>query len=107
MVWEQHQPALWASSVALFGVGDAVTTAAGLRESTITEGNPISKRVLEEGGTAAMIGWKALVLGGFFAASRHAPPEWRVGIPLGLTLLGGGVTAFNTAQIIRARQSTT
>lgn len=94
---------LWAAAVALYGVGDIVTTDYGLKSDAIHEGNPVAATILGIGGTPGMVLTKVVVLYVAFWAYSNAPEEHRVGIPLGLALLGGAIV-LNNYQVVQAAQ---
>ena len=86
---------LWVAAVLLYGVGDTVTTAVGLRTQGAREIGPIAGPVLEAAGIVGLVGLK----GGFVAACVGlwylANTPGRVAIPLALSVAGGGVTLWN------------
>lgn len=94
--------ALWATALLSFGVGDVATTHVGLKQSGIHEGNPAARGVLDAGGTPAMIVVKVAVFLAAYAAYNQAPEDHRIGIPMGLALLGVAVVYHNLATIQEA-----
>lgn len=87
---------LWLLAVALFGVGDVVTTTVGLGLAGVREIGPLTAILLDQYGLWSMLVTKSLVLGGFYLLWRHSPREYRVGVPLGLALLGAVVVGWNS-----------
>lgn len=85
---------LWLAAVLLFGVGDLATTIYFLSAGLNVEGNPLAVAVLQHGYLWLVV-WKVGVFAGFWLLYRHAPREIRIGVPLGLTLLGAVITAWN------------
>lgn len=95
----------WAAAIAFYGVGDVVTTHQGLQEAGVYEAHPIADRVLEGAGTEGMIAVKIGVFLIAWAAYNRVPEPHRVGIPLGLALLGLVIVANNINVIAQARAS--
>lgn len=86
---------LWASAVSFFVVGDLITTYYGIKASHIHEANKIPHMMLHHGGFMYMVTVKILFVVAAFIVWRHLNEKYRVGIPLGLTLLGVVVTVHN------------
>lgn len=94
---------IWLGAVATFGVGDVLTTMKGLEMTGVEEAHPLSEVVLGVGGPTGMILMKALVFAGaFYAYENVAPKDWRVGIPIGLTVLGTLIVMNNLLVISAA-----
>lgn len=93
---------LWTTSVLTYGVGDIFTTTIGLRQPGVIEAHPISASILETSGVGGMIAIKALTLIGFGALWRISPEEIRIGVPVGLTMLGSGIVLNNIRIISEA-----
>lgn len=89
------QPWLWMTAVVAFGVGDVVTTTIGLSMAGVHEAGPLTSVFIEQHGLSAMIAVKTTVLGVFYGCWKVMSREYRVGIPLGLTLLGLVVVWWN------------
>lgn len=94
-----HQSTLWVVALLLYGVGDLVTTTVGLGRQGIVEIGPVAGPVVEAYGTLGLVVLKSGTLAGSYAVWRVAPQPQRVGIPLGLMVVGLAVTAWNTAMI--------
>jgi hypothetical protein len=86
---------LWGLAFLFFCVGDVATTHVGLSMQGIVEAGPIVGPVLREYGLAAMLGLKGATVGLFYGAARPLPAPHSLGIPLGLTIVGVLVTAWN------------
>lgn len=95
---------MWYAAVATFGVGDILTTRAGLQLANVQENHPVSQEVLGVGGTEGMVAVKVALFLGAYLAWRHSPEEYRIGIPLGLALLGTLVVTNNAAVIDQASE---
>lgn len=92
---EYRQSSLWLIAIAFFGIGDVVTTSVGLGAAAVHEAGPLTSVVLDHYGHAAMVVVKLLVLGGFYGLWKLAPGHYRVGVPLGLAVLGVTVVWWN------------
>ena len=96
---QRHQPTLWLLAVGFFGVGDLVTTAAGLRLSGIVEAGPLVGPLIDSYGVGSLVVLKCLALVGSYGIWRLTPPPHRIGVPLGLAVLGVAVTGWNTVVV--------
>lgn len=97
-----NEPRLWGLALATYGVGDLVTTGLGLKLPEVNESHPVSEAIIDSAGMGGMVGTKMLVLTGFAAGYSIAPEEFRVGIPLGLSLIGSVIVLNNGAVIASA-----
>lgn len=86
---------LWLAAVALFGIGDLVTTTVGINLAGVREVGPLTAVLLDRYGFVSMVVSKSIVLGGFYLVWKRTPREYRVGVPLGLAALGGFVVCWN------------
>jgi Zn-dependent protease len=86
---------LWSAAFLLFVVGDVVTTVVGLRSGYAAEVGPLVAPLVRRYGHVAMVGLKLLTLGLCGGLYRAAPVPHRVGVPLGLAVLGGLVSGWN------------
>lgn len=86
---------LWVIAVLFFGLGDVVTTSVGLEMVGVVEANPVAAALVERSGVGAIIVQKGAVIGGGYALWVHTPRPYRLGVPLGLALLGVLVTTWN------------
>jgi len=96
------QAALWAAGVLFFGVGDLLTTAVGLQVGGVIERNVVPAFLVGQYGLAAMFGLKLLAFGGCYALWRVVRRPHRLGVPLGLSLLGVVVTLWNLGVLLVA-----
>ncbi|MDR5672513.1 hypothetical protein RH858_05030 [Halalkaliarchaeum sp. AArc-GB] len=86
---------LWLVAVAFFGIGDLVTTAIGLQLQYVVEVGPVVGEVIKIYGATAMVWLKVLVFVLCYGLWRIVPEPHRVGVPLGLAVLGVLVTLWN------------
>lgn len=86
---------LWIVAIVFFGIGDLVTTGVGLHLEQVAEVGPVVGDVIVAYGTVAMVGLKLFVFGVGYALWRIVPAPHRVGVPLGLAVLGILVTIWN------------
>lgn len=94
---------LWLVAILTFGIGDVVTTSVGLRHQGVHELHPISERILGVAGPAGMVATKLLLFILAYAAYRASPRDVRIGIPIGLVLLGS-LVVVNNLRVIDAAQ---
>ena len=94
-----RQQTLWIVALLLYGFGDLVTTIVGLSQQGIVEVGPVAQPVLNAYGTPGLVVLKSGMLAGSYAAWQVVPQPHRLDIPLGLTIVGIAVTAWNTALI--------
>lgn len=96
---------LWLAAVLVFGVGDVVTTHYGMATyDAIYEAHPLSNIVIGLGGTGGIIVMKTLAFGLAYVLYRKAPANWRVGVPIGLIVLGALIVANNLYVLRQAEQ---
>ncbi|APW98020.1 hypothetical protein CHINAEXTREME_09605 [Halobiforma lacisalsi AJ5] len=100
---------LWLLAILLYGLGDLVTTAAGLRAG-LKEGQPFVRRLLGESPTAWRLGlfglYKAVLLGGFYLAYlalEGLEVRFRFAIPAGIAAIGSYAVATNVRTMLTAR----
>jgi len=91
--------ALWVAAVAFFGVGDLTTTTIGLGLAGVVEAGPVVGPAVDRYGIAGIGLMKLLVLGGSYGLWRAVPAPHRLGVPLGIAVVGVAVTGWNTAII--------
>lgn len=113
--WPSATVAAWIAAVALFGVGDIVTTFIGLELLGAVEYNALPREVIGAAGVLALIPLKAVAFAVFALMYRVTPdaiplerldalpldtseplPMKPIGIPLGLAGFGAVVVAWNT-----------
>ncbi|AGB31774.1 hypothetical protein C488_14982 [Natrinema pellirubrum DSM 15624] len=86
---------LWLAAIALFGVADIATTTYLVTTTPFAEGNPILATLFAEFGVWVLIPIKAVGFVFFYGLYRVVPRTWRVGVPIGLALLGCVVSVWN------------
>ena len=91
---------LWVIAVLSFGVGDVVTTGIGLGVPGVTEVGPVVASYVGWHPFAAIVGVKLVVFGGALLLWMSVPRPHRVGVPLGLFLVGTVVTVWNASVLI-------
>ncbi len=91
---------MWLAAVLVFGVGDVVTTILGLRLATLAETGPVTAPLVAWLGPGVVFPVKTLTFAGCYVLWRLAPSPHRVGVPLGLVVLGGWVTGWNLAVML-------
>ena len=87
---------LWIVALLLFGVGDLVTTVYFIVEAGAVETHPIGGPAIDLLGFWALVPLKAIAVVICYGLYRLAPREYAVGVPIGLILLGGYLSAWNT-----------
>ncbi|UWG50537.1 putative membrane protein [Halalkaliarchaeum sp. AArc-CO] len=90
---------LWLVAVVFFGIGDLLTTVAGLHLEQIVETGPLVADVIAVYGVPAMVALKLAVFAICYGLWRVVPAPHRMGVPLGLAVLGVLVTLWNVAII--------
>lgn len=93
----------WKYAAATFGLGDVITTAAGLQHPEVVEAHPLSKMVLGEYGPLGMVAVKAGALGLGYLAYKNIDRERRIGIPIGLGILGSYIVVNNLNVLMKLR----
>lgn len=86
---------LWVVGILFFGIGDILTTGVGLSLEGIREVGPITGSLVGQYGRGVMVPMKLLTFGGCYLLWRFLPEPHRLGVPLGLALLGVWVTTWN------------
>lgn len=92
----------WYGAVALFLVGDVVTTFVGLQLRTVVEASPVAVWLINAHGLPLIFPVKIAVVFGFYGMYRVVPHPHSIGVPLGLCALGFVVTVWNGAVIAAA-----
>jgi len=93
----------WWVAVLSWGVGDIATTTYGLMQFDRSfEMNPFLAIAIAEFGVSAMILIKLVVLFVAVLCWRYCPSPHRLGIPLGISVVGIIVTAWNFQVIVQA-----
>jgi hypothetical protein len=93
---------LWVLAVLFFGVGDLLTTGIGLSVNGVSEIAPVVKVTITHYGLLALVLLKVLGITWAYALWTVVPRPYRVGIPLGLTIIGIPVTAWNVHVVLVA-----
>jgi len=88
-------PYLWVTAIFTFGFGDIFTTVTALENEFAVEASPIAADVIAANGLGFIYIVKAVMFGLFFLLWAVSPQDIRVGVPLGLSLLGVGVLVWN------------
>jgi hypothetical protein len=101
-VLDDYALELWALALLLFVVGDVVTTGIGYRMEGVFEASPLPAMLLAQFGVLALLGLKVAVVGVCYLMWIAVPREYAVGIPLGMALLGGVATGWNTTVLLSA-----
>ncbi|MFC7177012.1 hypothetical protein [Halosegnis marinus] len=90
-----RQRRLWLLALASYGLGDLATTLVGLAAGRGAEAGPLAAGLLGRYGLAGIVLLKLGSLAVFALLWRVAPNPGRVAIPLALSVVGVGVTAWN------------
>ncbi|MFC6720885.1 hypothetical protein ACFQGT_00365 [Natrialbaceae archaeon GCM10025810] len=85
----------WTLAILTFGIGDLATTLYFLSSGQLVESHPIAASILESTGLWILVPWKAAAIAVFYALYRLAPRQYRIGVPVGLTLIGTMITTWN------------
>lgn len=93
---------VWVVAVLFFGIGDVATTTIGLGFESIEEVGILTAPLIDQYGLGAMVVLKVAVFAACFAFWRYMPRPQRVGIPLGLAILGVWVTGWNMQMVLTA-----
>lgn len=95
-------PLLWGAVVLFFGVGDVVTTGAGLASGVAAEAGPVVARAIAHLGLPGMVLLKAAVIGIAYLAWRLLPEPEAATVPLAFATVGVAVTAWNLQLLLAA-----
>ena len=95
-----YTPLFWIVAFLRFGMGDIVTTSLGLATGIGVEASPIAALLLQTNGFVAIYVVKFAVFGLLYLLWRVTPAPYDVGVPLGLCLLGVGVTTWNAGVLL-------
>lgn len=90
----RHPVGLWVLAIVIFGIGDVVSTTVGLSLGAV-ELHPVVGSVLSGPALGWLIALKALTLGICYVLWRLSRPPYRIGVPIGLTVMGIVVVAWN------------
>lgn len=90
---------VWITALIFFVAGDMITTYIGLSLPFIGEAGPIAAPLYASYGFVSLITLKAVFTGCMYLLWRQIDSLSRIGIPLGLALVGFVVTLWNGYQI--------
>lgn len=93
---------LWTLAVAFFVTGDLLTTSVGVSSGQIAEVGPLGDPIVSRYGVLGMVALKIAVIALSYLAWRIVPDPERVGIPVGLLLIGVLVTLWNLFVVLSA-----
>lgn len=93
-------PGLWMIAIAFFGFGDFASTAIALSFQRPVEAGPVTSIAIDLFGLPIAIPLKLLTLALAYLLWRLAPPPQNIGVPLGLSALGVGVTIWNVSILL-------
>jgi len=99
---DQYEFHLWVVTFLFFFLGDLVTTGIGISMGEIVEVGPIADPIIYQYEFYGMIALKFLVMGISYGLWRLVPDPARVGVPLGLAVVGVLVTGWNSMVIVSA-----
>lgn len=97
-----RERALWIVGVALYGVGDTVTTFWGLSTPGVSEAGPIARPLIDAYGNVALLGIKLVTFAVFYGLWRLLRRPIRSAVPLALVVVGALVTVWNLVVIATA-----
>ncbi|SDQ25849.1 hypothetical protein [Natronobacterium texcoconense] len=86
---------LWILAVLTYGIGDLASTLYFVSTAPVVEAHPIAAHVTASVGHGILVPWKMAAFLLFYGLYRITPSDYRIGVPIGLVLLGGAVTAWN------------
>lgn len=99
IVWTKHnEPLLWFFAIALYGVGDLLTTYFGLSMGLV-EAGPVMAILVENYGQVALLPAKILILFAFWGLSRVIGIRYSHYVPISLILGGIIVIVHNIIAI--------
>lgn len=93
---------LWMVALLFFGIGDAATTIVGLNIEGIAEMSPVLAPFVRENHFVAILVAKSLLFALCYLIWRSIPGRHRIGVPLGLALVGVFVTGWNIGILLLA-----
>ena len=94
--------ALWLGAIVCYGVGDTITTYAGLSTTGVAEVGPVAGPLMEAYGRHALLAIKGVTLAFFYVVWRLLARPVRAAVPLALVVVGGVVTVWNLVVIATA-----
>lgn len=102
MATSKTENILWGTAAATYGFGDVITTAAGVKLPGVVEAHPLLESIIERYGVGGLTVMKFLTMIGFYGMYQKVDEDYKVGVPMGLTVVGSGVTVMNMATISKA-----
>lgn len=90
---------LWIASVLLFGLGDLVTTGAGIAITGVSESNHLVASLIGAHGFESFVVAKVFAILAFYGLSMVIPRPHSVGVPMALSVLGLAVTSWNAVVV--------
>lgn len=93
-------PRLWLLAFCFFGIGDSVTTVVGLSVPGVVEAGPVVQVLLGSFGVFAIVPIKLVTFSILYLLWQLVPRPFAIGVPLGLTVLGVGLTAWNVFVLV-------
>lgn len=85
-----------------FVLGDLITTLIGLSVSPkIYESNPVIASIIQGNPILILVPIKLLVFGLFYGGYKIVPKPHNLGIMIGLSLLGLGITTYNLTILLK------
>jgi hypothetical protein len=85
----------WTIVLALYIVGDSVTTAVSLHGLGLAEANPLVAALVATVGVWGLLVAKLAAVLGYYLLWRALPSPYAVGVPLALATLGAAATGWN------------
>lgn len=95
-----YTPALWLLAVLTFGMTDIVTTYIGLSYGLAYEASPLAAMIFDDHRFGYIYIAKAAVFVLFYLVWRFVPRPYNVSVPLGLSIIGIVITAWNSYVIL-------
>ncbi|ELY65094.1 hypothetical protein C490_14030 [Natronobacterium gregoryi SP2] len=92
---------MWLLAVATYGIGDLSSTLYFVSTTPVVEVHPIAASVTDAVGHWILVPWKLAALLLFYGLYRVTPSDYRIGVPIGLFLLGSVVTIWNVSLSVR------
>jgi len=97
---ERAGPFAWLLAIALWGVGDWLTTYVSMTTGAGYETTPIVARTIAAYGHVGHAGFKLVVFVGLAVLYRVLPRPFRIAVPLGVAAAGAVLTVNNLGVIL-------
>lgn len=91
---------LWALTIVFFRSGDLITTGIGFASGGIVETGSLGAPIMSKHGIPGMVMSKISVLSLAYTAWKFIPNPQRIGIPLGLAIVGVLATGWNVLVLV-------